>query len=115
MFVGHQAEEGHEFARMIEAAQVTEFADDGHGGNLLEALACHQGFHDRLPFPVGQKLLHSIGEAFDAFVAGVDGLDVFLEHDLLNGTGQGEFAQVAHVGGSPSGLAGVADAVAQQE
>ena len=36
---------------MAEAAQVAQFADDGHGGDFLESLAGHERSNNLLPFP----------------------------------------------------------------
>ena len=51
IFSGDESEEAHEGARMTEAAQVSKFADDGHGGDFLESLACHERFDYGLPLP----------------------------------------------------------------
>ncbi len=74
---------------VLEAAQVAQFADQGHGGDLLEAFAGHQGPDHRLPFPVGEDLLHAGGEALDAFVSRVDGLEILFEDEVLYGIPEG--------------------------
>ena len=66
VFTGHQTEEGHELARVLEAAQIAQFADESHGGDFLEALAGHERLHHRFPFPVSEQLLHFVGEAVPA-------------------------------------------------
>ncbi len=121
---------------MIEAAQVAQFADQGHGGDLLEAFAGHQRPDHRLPFPIREDLLHPGGEALDAFVSRVDGLEIltrcrspfgphfvrsisaalrFLKDEVLHGIGKGEVSQVVEVRRGPAGFAGVMEAVAQEE
>ena len=94
VLAGHESQEGHEFSRMVEAPEVTEFTDEGHCGNLLEAFAGHERLHDGLPFPVGEKFLHLFGKALDALQARVDGLQIFFKDDVLDRIGESEMAQV---------------------
>jgi len=55
------------------------------------------------------------GQAGDALLEGVDLHDVLLEHDLLDGVGHGDLADVVEVALRPVRLAGVAHTVAQHE
>ncbi|GAA5497493.1 hypothetical protein Rhal01_03689 [Rubritalea halochordaticola] len=68
-----------------------------------------------MPFPVVEELLEFVGEACNAFDAGINGLQVFLQHNFVGVVGKGEVAEVAHVGGGPVGLAFVVEADAQKE
>ena len=77
VFSGDEAEEGHEFARVAKTTEVSEFADDCHGGDFLKAFAGHEGAHDGFPFPIRKDTFEVVFEAIDALKTGVDGLDVF--------------------------------------
>ena len=60
-------------------------------------------------------MFHAVDEAGNAFDAGVNGLHVFLENELVGIVRHDEFAQVAHVGGGPFTFPGVVESVAQEE
>ncbi len=115
VFSGNKPEESHEGARMAEAPQVSQLADDGHGGDFLEALAGHEGVDHGFPFPVFEQLFHAVDKSGDALDATVDGLHVFFKNGLVGVVGHDEFAQVAHVGGGPFAFAGVVESVAQEK
>jgi len=84
-FTGDESKEGHELAGALKTTKVTEFADDGHGGDFLESFAGHEGFDNGFPFPVVEDLFHFVFEELDLFQAGVDGLKVAFEDDGLSG------------------------------
>ena len=115
VFPWDETEEGHELSRMLETAQVSEFANDGHGGDFLEPFAGHESLNDGLPFPGIEDGLHVFFEAFDAIDAGVDGLEVFFQDNLVRLIGEREFAEITHVRGGPFGFARVVEAVAKKE
>lgn len=112
---GNQSEEGHELTWAFEATEITQFADDGHGGDFLESFAGHEGFDDGTPLPIGENLFEFFFEGLDAFEAAVDGLEVSFQNERLGGIREGEVTEVAHVGAGPLGLLVVSKAVAQEE
>ena len=52
IFARCQAEVAHELSWVIEACQVTEFGDDGDGGEELYASQCLDGLDDRIEAPI---------------------------------------------------------------
>ena len=52
VFGGHESEEGHEFFGMFETAEGSDFGDDDHGGDELEAFEGHEGIDEGFALPV---------------------------------------------------------------
>ena len=115
LFAGDESEEAHELAWMLEAAEVSEFADDGHGSDFLETFAGHECIDGGFPFPGFQDGFHVFFEAFDPVDAAVDGLEVFFEDDLVSLIGKCEFTEITHVCRCPFGFARVVEAVSKEE
>ena len=115
VFAGDEAEVGHQFAGMLEATQVTEFADNGHGRDLLEAFAGHESEDDGFPLPFLEDLFHPFLNTCGALHAVVDGLNVFFKNKALGGIGHGELAQVAHMGIGPLCFLGIGDSSPQEK
>ena len=110
-----KSDEGHELARVVETTEISQFADEGHGGDFLKAFEGHDGLNDGFPFPGFEDLFHFGDKPFDTIFTALDSLDGFLENDSLGVGWHGEFPQVAHVGGGPFGFPGVVETVAQEE
>ncbi len=115
VFGGNESEEGHEFFRVFEAAEGSDFADRDHGGDELEAFEGHHGIDEGFALPVFEKLKHGFLEFDDAFVVEVNGGDVVFEDAIVGGIGKGEVAEVSHVGFSPVGLAIVVEAETSEQ
>jgi hypothetical protein len=81
----------------------------------LNAAHAHQRLHERLQAPVGQRVAHRLLEPRDARGGLADRVQVFLEPDLLGSMLHPQRGQPAHVRCRPGALAGVGDAVAQQQ
>ena len=110
-----EAEVGHELPRVVEAGQVTEFGDDGDGGEELYTAQGLNAFDDGIETPLLRLFLEFGIEALEAVLLFGDSTDVFLEDDLLSGGIADDFAEPAQVGRVPVGFALVADILAQQE
>ncbi len=52
VFSGDKAEEGHEFLRVFEAAEGSDFGDGDHGGDELESFEGHEGFDEWFALPI---------------------------------------------------------------
>ena len=115
LFVRNEPEVGHELLGVRETTKVAEFADECHGGHLLKAFEAHERTDGGFPFPVGEDLLHLVGETGDALNAGVDGEKVFFEDNFLGRVLDLEFAKVSHMGFAPVGVASVSETVAQEK
>ena len=63
--------------------KIPGFGHQGHAGEHLHAAQAHERAHDRLPLPAGQRILHGLGQTRHSFGGVIDGMDVFLENDLL--------------------------------
>ena len=100
---------------MCEAAEGADFADRDHGGDQFEALEGHQGLDERLALPAFQELEHCVLEFGDAFFVEVDGGDVVLEHTIVGGVGEPEFAQVVAVALGPVGFSVVSESEAAKQ
>ena len=73
VFSGNKAKEGHEFLRVLEAAEGSNFRDGDHGGDELKSFEGHHGINERFALPVLQELKHGFFEFFDALMVEVDG------------------------------------------
>ncbi len=51
VFSGNEAEEGHEFFGMFEAAEGADFADGDHGGDEFKSFEGHEGIDERFALP----------------------------------------------------------------
>lgn len=115
VFAGREAEIGHELARVFEALEAVNLGHQRHGGDELDATHGLQRLDQWPVCPVLEGVAQGLFETADAGGGVVDGMQVFLEDDLLGRLRQLEVAQPAHVRGGPGRLAAVGNAVAQQE
>ena len=88
--------------------------------SVIAAISCTprrlmQRLHERLQAPVGQRVAHGLLEPCDARGGLGDRVQVFLEPDLLSRVLHLHRGQPAQVRRRPGALAGVGDAVAQQQ
>jgi len=100
ILAGDEAEVGHELARVLEAAQITQLGGERHGGDKLEAFEPHEVFHGPRPRPGFHLFLHFRLDPLDARIGTVQGEEILFQDEALVG-GEFELAQVAEVGGTP--------------
>lgn len=110
VFGRDEAEEGHEFFGVLEAAEGADFGDGDHGGNEFEPFEAHESIDEGLALPVLEEIEHGIFKGFDTLGVEVDGGEVVFEDDVVCGVGEGEVTEVAFVGFGPVGFAGVVEA-----
>lgn len=115
VFGGDESEEGHQFFRVFEAAEGSNFGDGDHGGDEFESFEGHEGVDEGFALPVVEELEHGFFKFGDAFVMEVDGGDVVFEDAIVGGIGKGEVAEVAQVGLGPVGLAVVVEAESAEQ
>jgi len=115
VFGGDESEEGHQFFRVFEAAEGSNFGDGDHGGDEFESFEGYEGVDEGFALPVVEELEHGFFKFGDAFVMEVDGGDVVFEDAIVGGIGKGEVAEVAQVGLGPVGLAVVVEAESAEQ
>jgi hypothetical protein len=115
VLAGIEAEEGADLAGDIEAGDIAELGDNGHGDGELDAAECLQSLNEGSAFPGSGAILEfgfDVGEMVGAFGYSAD---VFLENDLLGRGGQSDSRELVEMSGAPGRSAGVVDVVAQQK
>ena len=115
VFAGNQAQITHELGGMGKSVQIAQFGKGGSGMKQGHPPQAHQRLDDGIPAPGGHGALNLLVQTFQAAGGFGDGVEHFLEEDLLNREGHFDLGQVAEMGGVPGGLAGVTDIVAQEE
>ncbi len=105
VFGGDEAEEGHEFLGVLEAAEGSDFRYRDHGGDMLESFESHECVDEWLALPVVQELEHAFFEFGDTFDMEVDGGDVVFEDAVVGFVRKSEMTKVALVSFSPVGFA----------
>jgi len=85
---GDQPDEGGELARVVEAGDVAELGDDRECNEPLDAAQGLDGVDDRLEAPGRGEFNKLVLEASQALDLLVDGMERFLEDDLLGGCRQ---------------------------
>ena len=110
---GHQAHEGRQLPRIIEAGQVAELGDDGEGDDPLDAAQRLQRLDERIAPPRGAQLLELGFDALQPVDLFIDGAHAFLEDDLLRRRRTDDLGQVALVRGIPVGPSDVVEPEAQ--
>ena len=83
VFAGHQAEVGHQLARVLETHEVLQLRDDGDGRDQLHTAHGLQRLHDGREGPGGQLVAQGLLEPGDASGRLVDAVQILLEADLL--------------------------------
>ena len=111
----HQAQPGHQLARVGEAAEVPDLGCQHHGGQERDAAHCLQGRNDRRQRPARYQLPDLLNQAVAAPLGLFDRINLFLEHDLLGGMGEAEPGQPAPVGWRPCLTAREHSVVTQEE
>jgi hypothetical protein len=112
---GGEAEIAHELSWIIETGQVAEFGDERDGGEELYASEGLDGLDHGEQAPVAGVVLEFGLQALHPLVLFGNATQILLEDDLLRGGVADDFAEPAQMGGSPVGLALVADILAQQK
>jgi len=110
-----EAEEGEELAGIVEAGDIAEFGGEGDGDGELDAAESLKGFDEVGVFPGSGSIAEFGFDTLEALGAFGDSADVFLEDDLLSGSGQSDPRELVEMSGAPDGSAGVLDVVSKQE
>ena len=95
--------------------EVANFGHHGDGHGELHTAQGLKGFDHRVQTPGLHVLLEFLFETLEAFGVFADGSDIFLKDDLLRRCGADHFREPPEMGRAPSGPAGVADIVSEQE
>lgn len=82
-----EAEEGEELAGIVEARDIAEFGGQGDGDGELDATESLEGFDEMSVFPGGGSIAEFGFDTLEALGAFGDSADIFLEDDLLSGSG----------------------------
>ena len=114
-FARHQAEIGHELARLGEATEVADLGGDGHGHDLADATHGLERSNDRRQRPARQQVRDLLGQSGHPPLRVLDGVDIVLQHDLLGWMREAQRRQPPSIGQGPGGPAGIDPAMPQQE
>ena len=105
----------HALSGVLEAGQVAEFRDGNHSHRNLHATEGLPRVYDGAEPPGGALLVAFLGQALEPVRVFGDRPDVFLEDDLLGGSGTDDLAQPAQVRRAPSGPTGIPNIMPQEK
>jgi len=115
IFRRRQAEIMHALSGVLEAGQVPECSDGRDSHRQLHATEGLQRANDRAEPPGGDRLVACLVQALESVSVCGDCSDIFVEDDLLGGSGTNDLAQPAQVGRAPSGPTSIPDIMSQQQ
>jgi hypothetical protein len=115
VFGGDQAQMFHQLSGIVEAGQVAQFGDDGHGHRELHPTQGLERLDHRLQAPGFDLRLQSWLQSLEAVGVLIDRADVFLENELLRWGGTDHFREPPQVGRVPGGPARRADILSQEK
>lgn len=97
VFAGHQAEVGHELARVGEAVEVLDLGGDGHGRDKLDTAHGLQSRDDGGQGPGLRRVAQTCLQPCDARGGLADRVQILPEGDLLGGVRQANIGQPTQV------------------
>ncbi len=100
-FRGDQAQIGHQGARRVKAGNIAQFGDNRHRRDQGDAPQGHQAFNHRGQRPALHRLSHLFFQRGDPVLGGLDGIDIFLQDDVLRRMRQVHLSQPAKMGRRP--------------
>ena len=101
VLTGDETEISHQLARMRESAQITEFSDDGHGGQEVDGTQRHQRMDYRQRAPRLNLRAQSRFQALDALSTNMYGQPILCEGDVVRGICKLNLGQKQLMGRSP--------------
>jgi hypothetical protein len=115
IFRGDQAQEFHQFSRMVKAREVTERSDCRDGHDTLHATQGLEGRDHRAEAPGLDLLVEFLFQALETFGVFVDRSDICLKDDLLSRCVTDHFTQPPQVSWALSSPARRAAIVSEQK
>ena len=115
MLARHQSEVGHELPGAGEAVQVANLGHDGGSAEKVDAAQSHQRLDYRPEHRLACNPRQLVVDCLNAPAAGVDGLDVLLEDDLLDRAVELDGIEPAEINLGQFAVAREARALAQQK
>ena len=103
VFGRNEADKGGELPWVVEACDVAEFGDGGDGDGVLDASESLKSGDERRQPPGGGVLAQLGLESLEARCDLGDGVKIFLENDLLSGSGADDAREVTQVSVVPVG------------
>jgi hypothetical protein len=111
---GDEPQELHELSGIVEAGEVPECRDGGHGHDKLKATQGLGGFDHRTQAPAFDLLVEFLFNALKSLGVFAHGPDICLEDYVLGGCETNDLGKPSEMGWTPVGAARVADILPKQ-